>query len=493
MIALPQFPWLTLLIGLPLAGALACLLLRRSGNACRWLALLTTLATLAVAGALFAACGNGQEGWLLREDADWIPRLGVRYSLALDGLSLLLVALTALLHALAVLLAWPEERRVPFFMALLLLLESGLMGVFLAVDLVLFYLFWEIMLLPLLFLLAIWGEAGGRRAALKFFLYTLAGSLAMLAAIIALYLLHGEQSGSYTFALADLAQTRLTLTQEYLLFGGFLLAFAIKAPLVPFHTWLTDAFSESPANGALDLTGLLIKTGLYGMVRFALPLFPNAAAACLPLLAGVALFGLFYAAWCAYHADNLKRLLAYSSISHLGLVVVGLAAWQATAWQGSLLLLVTHGVTGGALFALAAMLRRRTGTLSLAELGGLWGAAPRLSALFLFFALASLGLPGLANFSGEILVLVGTFLARPLWALLALPGLVFAAAYLLRLVQGVLWGPRPAGAAAVADLTAREWLILVPLALLTLWLGLCPAPFLAPLVPPVQAVLGGLP
>ena len=490
---LPQFPWLSTLIGLPLIGALLCLLQRRNSTECRWLALTTTLATLAISIWLFCAGADSGERWLLREDAAWIPRFGIRYTLALDGISLLLVGLTALLHCVAVLTAWPEQRRVPLFMALLLILESGLMGVFLAVDLVLFYLFWEVMLLPMVFLIGIWGEEGRRQAAVKFFLYTLAGSLAMLVAMLALFLLHGEQSGSYSFALADLMQTRLTLTQEYLLFAGFMLAFVIKAPLVPFHTWLPDAFSESPACGAVDVTGLLLKTGIYGMLRFALPLFPNAAQRALPLLAAAALFGLFYAAWCAYRQDDLKRLLAYSSISHLGLVVLGLAAWNATAWQGSVLLMVTHGLVTGALFALVAMLRSRTGVRDLSELGGLWGAVPCLSACFLLFALASLGLPGLANFVGEILVLLGTFRAQPLWALLALPGLVFAAAYLLRLVQGTLWGPAPADRPALADLSGREWLILAPLALLTIFIGVHPAPLLKPLAGAVAAILGGVP
>jgi NADH-quinone oxidoreductase subunit M len=490
---LPHFPWLTALIGLPLVGALLCLLHRRNSEECRWLALATALATLGIALWLFAVHGGSGERWLLREDVTWIPRFGIRYTLAMDGISLLLVGLTAFLQMIAVLVAWPEQRRVPLFMALLLILESGLMGVFLAVDLMLFYLFWEVMLLPMVFLIGLWGEAQGRAAAVKLFLYTLAGSLAMLIAMIALFLLHGEQSGSYSFALADLMQTRLTLTQEYLLFGGFMLAFAIKAPLVPFHTWLPDALSESPACGAVDLTGLLLKTGIYGMIRFALPLFPNAAQAALPLLAVLALAGLFHAAWSAYRQDDLKRLLAYSSISHLGLVVLGLAAWNATAWQGSILLMVTHGIVTGALLAIVAMVRSRTGSRDLTELGGLWGTAPCLSAGFLLFALASLGLPGLANFVGEILVLLGTFRVQPLWALLALPGLVMAAAYLLRLVQGVLWGVAPSAQPAMADLTGREWLVLAPLAVLTVMIGLYPAPLLAPLAGAVQAILGGAP
>ena len=489
---LPQFPWLTLLIGLPLAGALLCVLQRGSDAECRWLALATALATLTITVWLFVCSGQGGSGWLLHEDVAWITRFGIRYTLGMDGISLLLVLLTTFLQVIAILISWPVQKHVPLFFALLLILEAGLIGVFLALDLVLFYLFWETMLLPLFFLIGIWGHERRRYAAVKFFLYTLAGSLLMLVAMIALYLLHGEQSGSYSFALDSLCQTRLTTLQEYLLYGGFMLAFAIKAPLVPFHTWLPDAHTEAPLAGSVDLAGLLLKTGVYGMIRVAFPLFPEATRASLPLLAFLALSGMLYAAWVAYHQDDIKRIIAYSSISHLGLVILGLASASAVAWQGSLLLMLTHGVTTGALFIMTSVIRQRTGTRSLARLGGLWSRTPCLAAFFLFFSLASLGLPGLANFSGEILVLLGTFQNQPLWAVFALSGMVFAAAFMLRMVQGVLWGT-PATQAAADDLTVREWLVLVPLALLVIGFGLYPAPYLAPLAAPVQAVLGGLP
>ncbi len=492
MAILPHIPWLTLLICLPLTGAMLCMLADERERTSHWLALATTAIIFVITIGLFISYGAGGAGWLLHEDAIWIDRYGIRYSLGMDGISLLLVLLTAFLHLIAVLASWPIERHAPRFLGLLLLLETGLMGIFLAIDLVLFYVFWEVMLIPMFLMIGIWGGEQRRQAALKFFLYALAGSLAMLVALIALYLLHGEQTGSYTFALAELMKTRLTLPQEILLFSGFMLAFAIKTPLVPFHTWLPDAHAESPASGAVDLTGLLLKTGVFGMIRIAFPLFPAATRFALPLLGILALTGLFHAAWGAYRQNDIKRLFAYSSISHVGLILLGLAAWQITAWEGSILLMLTNAIATGALFVLIAMIRQRTGTCQIDELSGLWGQAPNLSALFLLFALASLGLPGLANFAGEILVLIGTFQTHPVWASLAVVAVVFAAAYILRLVQGVIWGPI-SGTRITYDLTPREWLILVPMAILVIWLGLYPAPFLTPLHEPVQLLLGGSP
>ena len=492
--SLPQFPWLTLLVLLPLAGALLCLLHgNKRHTECRWLALVTSLAVFAVTVFLFVCHGQCDGRWLLYEDVAWIERYGIRYVLAMDGIALLMVLLTAFMQIAAVLLAWRVERHVANFFALLLLLEAGLMGIFLAYDLVLFYLFWEVALIPMFFLISVWGGANRRQAALKFFLYTLVGSLCMLVAMIALYQIHGAQSGVYTFVISELMQTQLTAAQEGWLFAGFMAAFIVKSPLVPFHTWLTDALTEAPAAGSLDLTGLLLKTGIYGLIRVAFPLFPNATANFLPILGVLALVGLFHAAWSAYHQDDIKRLLAYSSISHLGLVVLGLAAWQFTAWEGSILLMVTHGITTGALFVLVALIRERTGTRSMQELGGLWGQTPCLAFMFLLFSLASLGLPGLANFAGEILVLLGTFQEHPIWAVVALLGVVFAAAYMLRLVQGVIWGP-PRVERTLPDLTAREWLILLPMAIMVVWLGIYPAPFLEPLHGTVEIMLaGGLP
>ena len=490
MTGLPQFPWMSLLIMLPLGGALLCLLHGRRPADCRGLALATALATFGIALYLFVCHGQGSERWLLYEDVSWIPAYGIRYVLAMDGIALLMVLLTTFMQIPAILLAWRIERHVGSFFALLLLMQSGLLGIFLAYDLVLFYLFWEVALIPMFFLISVWGGEQRRRAALKFFLYTLVGSLCMLVAIIALFQINAAQTGSYTFVIGELLATRLTPVQEGWLFAGFLAAFIVKSPLVPFHTWLTDALSESPAAGSLDLTGLLLKTGIYGLIRIAFPLFPDATAGFLPVLGILALVGLFHAAWCAYHQDDIKRLLAYSSISHLGLVALGLAAWQLTAWEGSILLMVTHGITTGALFVLVALIHERTGTRSMQELGGLWGQAPCLAAMLLLFSLASLGLPGLANFVGEILVLLGTFQEHPVWAVVALLGVVFAAAYMLRLVQRTVWG-MPGTERKMPDLTLREWTMLLPMAIMVVWLGLYPAPFLAPLQTAVASLLGG--
>lgn len=489
---LTDFPWLSTLIFLPLAAAGLCLLLRHHPRVSRWLALVVTGTVMLVTIGLFVVA-DGRGGWLLYEDYPWIAPFGVRYTLGLDGISLLLVLLTGFTQLLAILVSWRRKYQVAIFFAMLLFMEAGIMGVFLALDLFLFYLFWEVMLIPMFFLIGVWGHGQRVYAAVKFFLFTMAGSLLMLLAIIALYLLHGQQTGDYTFALAALQRTAVPATLEPWLFAAFLLAFAVKVPLVPLHTWLPDAHTEAPTAGSLDLAGLLLKTGLYGLIRIAFPLFPEMTQAVLPLLAVVALVGIFYGAWIAYAQTDAKRLIAYSSVSHVGFMVLGLCAWDSLAMEGSLLQMFNHGVTTGALFIMVGMIQHRAETREIGHLGGMWGKMPVLSAFFLFFCLASLGLPGLNNFAGEILILLGTFRVNPWWGALALAGVVLAAAYTLRLVQGVIWGPaEPVKEMALwYDLERREILILAPLAVLVLWLGLYPEPFLAPLREPVQRLLEG--
>lgn len=486
-----NFPYLSLLILLPLAGAVLCLLLRRSDAACRSIALITALVVFGVTLRLFLLHGGSHSGWLLREDATWIAAFGIRYTLEMDGLSLLLLLLTGFLQVAAVLVSWPVQRHVPFFFALLLLMESGITGVFIATDLFLFYVFWEVMLVPMFFLIGVWGHEHRLYAAIKFFLFTLAGSLVMLVALLSLYLLHGEQTGIYTFALAALAQTGIGTSQGWWLYGAFLLAFAIKIPLFPFHTWLPDAHTEAPVAGSVDLAGLLLKTGVFGLVRIGFTLFPLQAKQSLPLLATLALIGFYHAAWVAYRQFDIKRLIAYSSVSHLGLVILGLASGNALASQGSLLLMLCHGITTGALFVMVSMIQERAGTRQLDQLGGLWSRAPVLGAFFLLFSLSSLGLPGLANFSGEILILLGTFRSHPLWGALGMAGVVFSAAYMLRMVQGVLWGTAQPGR-PWRDLDWREWLLLAPLALTVILLGLWPQPFLLALESPARVLVAGL-
>jgi NADH-quinone oxidoreductase subunit M len=284
--------------------------------------------------------------------------------------------------------------------------------------------------------------------------------------------------------------TELPPGLSWWLFGAFFAAFAVKVPLFPLHTWLPDAHTEAPTAGSIILAGVLLKTGVYGLLRFGFPLFPEPAHTCLPMLGALGLIGIFYAAWIAYAQNDAKRLIAYSSVAHMGFVILGIAAWRTTAVEGSLLQMVNHGITTGALFALIGMIDTRAHTREISKLGGLWAKTPVLSAFFLFFALASLGLPGLNNFAGEILILIGTFTAHPAWAILGLVGVLFAAIYMLRLVQGVLWG-QPPSSQDWADISWRETIILVPLALLVLWLGLYPHPFLEALRDPVQRLLLG--
>lgn len=485
-----QIPFLNLLLWLPLIGTLLCLIWRKSPNACRWLALGTTTLVLVISVGMIFPLNLHSSGWLLFEDYRWIDAYGIRYTLGLDGISLLLILLTAFLQVVAVLISWDMRHHPALFFALVLVLETGIIGVFLALDLVLFYLFWELMLIPMFFLIGVWGHERRVYAAVKFFFFTLAGSLLLLLAMISLYLLHGEQTGNYTFALAALKQTQLSFAQEMLFYICFMTAFVVKVPLFPFHTWLPDAHTEAPAAGSVDLAGLLLKTGVYGMIRFAFPLFPLAAEKSLPVLAVLALIGLFYAAWVAYLQFDIKRIVAYSSISHLGFVILGLAAWTQTSWEGSVLLMINHGVTTGALFVMIAMIRQRTGTREVDKLGGLWKTQPNLSAFFLLFCFASLGLPGLANFAGEFLILVGVFKVHPVWGAVGVGGVLFAAAYMLRLVQETIWGPccEPFDR---KDLDKREWLILIPLAALVIWLGCYPLPALEPLREPVRMLLQG--
>jgi NADH-quinone oxidoreductase subunit M len=377
------------------------------------------------------------------------------------------------------LVSWREERPAAFF-ALLLLSATGIVGVFLALDLILFYVCWEVMLIPLFFLIGIWGGERRVETAVKFFLFSLSGSLLMLLAIIGLYVLHGQQTGNFTFALTALLNTEVPAGLAPWLYSAFLLAFLIKMPMIPLHRWQPDAYTTAPLAGTLLLAGVLAKTGVFGLVRFAFPLFPDQAAASLPLLAILALLGILYAGWIAFAQKDLKRLVAYSSVAHLGFIVLGLTSWHPTAVSGSLLQMVNHGLTTSALFILIAIYENRTGSRQLEDLGGLWGRLPVVSALFLLFAMATMGIPGLNNFTGEILILLGVFSVHPLWGSFALAGLILAVAYVLRMVQGVIWGPADS-AGLLPDLSLREGLVLVPLVILVLWLGLYPETFLEPL------------
>jgi NADH-quinone oxidoreductase subunit M len=489
-----QFPILSVIIFLPLFGSFCVLAVRRCPELARRLALGFALADLALVILLFFWGWNWQVGptgaWLLSEDASWLPSLGARYSLGLDGVSLMLILLTAVLTVLSVLISWQAvTQRVASFHFFLLFIETGILGVFLAADLFLFYLFWEIQLLPMFFLVGVWGHEDRLRAAIKFIIFTLAGSLLMLVALIGLYLLHGQATGNYTFIIAQLLHTPLARTTEIWLFVAFMLAFGIKIPLVPVHTWLPDAHTEAPTAGSVILAGLLLKTGTYAVFRIAFPLFPAATATAAPWLLALGLAGLFYASWIALAQQDLKRLVAYSSIGHMGVVIIGLAVWSAVTLNGALLQMINHGITTSALFILVGMLDERTHSRAFADLGGVWTRMPVYSGFLLFFAMSALGLPGLNNFVGELLVLVGAFQTWPVVTVLGFAALALGLVYVVRLVQDTIFVTPRKDYEELWDITPREGLVLGVLALAVLFLGLHPGPVLDLFAAPVQALL----
>ncbi|MBI2354381.1 MAG: NADH-quinone oxidoreductase subunit M [Deltaproteobacteria bacterium] len=487
------------MVFLPLAGCLLLLPAWRHPAAARPIALGVALLELALTGWLYsswrglAVAQTGLPGFFLLEDLPWIEAFGIRYTLGLDGISLLMVMLTAFSFCVALAVSWRAVgKRVGLFLALLLAMESGIMGVFLALDLALFYLFWEVMLIPMFFLIGVWGHGRRIYSTIKFFLFTMAGSLLMLLAIIALHLIYAQQTGIATFALHELLKTRLPAGTQLWLFAAFFLAFAIKFPLFPLHTWLPDAHTDAPTAGSVILAGLLLKTGSYGLIRFGYPLFPEAAQQLTPLFYTLALIGIGYASLVAFAQEDMKRLIAYSSIGHMGYVAIGIAAWQPVALTGSIIQMANHGVTTGALFAMVGMLDERAHTREIASFGGLWGKVPLWSFFFLFFSLASVGLPGLNNFVGEFLVLAGTMKKAPLVAGLAFLGIVLTLIYMVRLVQEVCF-QEDRQPLSLVDLDLRELSLLAAVALLVVWMGVHPGPLLDLIHAPVQLLSGGVP
>ena len=388
---------------------------RRNSALSRWLSLACLAIDLVLIVALWAAnygaavTLNGT--WLAQIDWPWIPQLGIRLHLGLDGLSLLLILLTLGLGVMSVIASWAEiTERVGFFHFNLMLTLAGVIGVFLALDLFLFFFFfWELMLVPMYFLIAVWGHERRIYAAIKFFLFTQGGGLLMFAAIVALALINYRQTGTLTFDYFALAKTQLVSTTQMWFMLGFFIAFAVKLPVVPFHMWLADAHTEAPTAGSVILAGLLLKTGAYGLLRFAVPLFPAASSTFAPVAMTLGVIGILYGAMLAFAQDDMKRLVAYTSISHLGFVLLGIYAGNALALQGAIVQMLAHGLSTGALFILVGALQERLHTRDMLQLGGLWSTAPRIGAIGLFFAIASLGLPGLGNFVGEFLVLLGTY------------------------------------------------------------------------------------
>ncbi|MGH7394104.1 MAG: complex I subunit 4 family protein [Candidatus Methylomirabilales bacterium] len=489
---MPDLPLLSFLIFLPVAGAALLLLLPRERlSLLRGLAVAVTAADFLLALRLYARFDPAEAGMQFVEEAAWIPRLGIQYLLGVDGISLPLILLTAFLGVVvaAASLPWIQARVKEYYICLLLL-QTGMLGVFVALDLILFYVFWEAMLIPMYFLIGVWGGPRRIYATIKFFLFTMAGSVLMLLAIFALYFTGREALPGPTFALPELLGVVLPPGEQTWLFLAFALAFAIKVPMVPFHTWLPDAHVEAPTGGSVILAGVLLKMGTYGFLRFALPLFPDATRAFLPLVAWLAIAGILYGALVALAQADVKSLVAYSSVSHLGFVMLGIFALNVQAVSGALLQMVNHGLSTGALFLLVGMLYERRHTRMLADFGGLFRVIPVYGGVLLVIALSSIGLPGLNGFVGEFLILAGTFRFRPLYGVLGAAGIVLGAWYMLWMVQQVLFGPvRHEANRNLRDLTLAERCVLAPILLLVIWIGVYPAPLLSRSEASVKALL----
>jgi NADH-quinone oxidoreductase subunit M len=490
-------PLLTLSIGVPVAGAaLLAFVQNRDGamdRAIRWLTLGVSLVTFVVTLLLWAGfdAGAAAPAFQFVERTPWIPAFGIDYYLGIDGISLLLIVLTSFLTPIALLSSWESvQKKVKEFSVFMLLLEAAMIGVFCALDLFLFYVFWDFMLIPMYFLIGVWGYERRIYAAIKFILFTMAGSVLMLVAIIGLAWLHQSANGVYSFDLLRLYELEIPRTTQSWFFLAFAVAFAIKVPLFPFHTWLPDAHVEAPTPGSVILAGVLLKMGTYGLVRFAFPLFPEAALYFAPLLAMLAVIAIVYGALVSMVQPDLKKLVAYSSVSHMGFVVLGIAAMNVQGLEGAVFQMLAHGVSTGALFCLVGMLSDRRHTRLISEFGGLKTAMPRLAAAFLVITLASIGLPGLNGFVGEFLVMLGAFRWDPRFVVVAGLGVILSAVYMLWMYQRVYYGEvTHEENRTLPDLSTREWAIVAPLCVMAVVMGVVPNLFLRPMEPAVTRIV----
>lgn len=481
-------PWLILI---PFIGGLLCWLAERFGSTLpRWIALLSMVLLLGLGLWLWgtgdfarAPAPGAEQAWAVEFKVRWIERFGINVHLALDGLSVLMITLTGLLGVLSVLCSWNEiQKHVGFFHLNLMWILGGVVGVFLALDLFLFFFFWEMMLVPMYFLIALWGHSGSEgktriTAATKFFIYTQASGLVMLAAIVGLVLVNYNATGVLTFNYADLLKTPLSHTTEYVLMLGFFIAFAVKFPVVPLHSWLPDAHAQAPTAGSVDLAGILLKTAAYGLLRFALPLFPNASAEFAPIAMWLGVFAILYGALLSFAQTDIKRLVAYSSVSHMGFVLIAIYSGSQLAMQGAVVQMVAHGLSAAALFILCGQLYERLHTRDMRQMGGIWARLPYLPAISLFFAAAALGLPGTGNFVGEFLILTGSFQGFPWVASIAASGLVFGSVYSLIMIHRAYFGPAKDDHPLMA-MKSRELVMVLGLAVLLILLGVYPQPVL---------------
>jgi len=435
---------------------------------------------------------SGNSGWWIDYRMNWIPTFGISLHLAIDGLSMLLLALTFFLGLVSVLISWKEiHEKTGFFHFNILMILAGISGVFLSMDLFLFYFFWELMLVPMYFLISIWGHENRIYASYKFFIYTQASGLLMFLSILALYFIHGRSTGIYTFDYQQLLGTSMSASVAYILMLGFLAAFLVKLPVVPLHNWLPDAHTEAPTAGSVILAGLLLKTGAYGLLRFVLPLFPGASVSFAPIGMLLGVIGILYGAKLAFSQTDLKRLVAYTSVSHMGFVILGVYAFNEIAFQGVIMQIIAHAISTGALFILVGQLYERVHTRDITKMGGLWKKIPVMGALGLIFSMASLGLPGLGNFIAEFFILTGTFKASILMTSLASAGLVAATIYALRIVQKVFLGKENTEW-NIHDLSIREKFISGSLAIIIVYLGLFPQKIIDTVKPVVPKTLNSI-
>ncbi len=482
---------LSVLLILPLAGSAACLIVREEQS--RHVAMFTSVVAFLVSLPLFWTFRSGTAAIQNYVSVPWIEAWGIGYTVGMDGISLLMVLLTTFITPLAILGSYTYiQQKQRAYYSMLLLLLAAMIGVFVSLDLFLFFLFWEIMLIPMYFLIGVWGGKRKIYAAVKFFLFTAIGSLLMLVAIVVIVSLYYRQFGVITFAYNDLVQLPIARDLQFVLFGAFALAFAIKVPLFPFHTWLPDAHVEAPTAGSVILAGVLLKMGTYGFLRFAMPFFSHAAtsSAVVGTILVLSLIGITYGAWVAAVQPDAKKLVAYTSIAHLGFVMMGLFSLTTLGIQGGILQMVNHGISTGALFLLIGMLYERRHTRLIADFGGVAKVMPVFAAAFLLVALSSIGLPGTNGFIGEFLILIGTFQKYPVAAFIAATGVIFAAAYMLPMVQRMLYGEVDKEEnRALTDIGTRERLVLAPALIMIVLIGVYPQPFLSRTAASVDALI----
>ncbi len=486
-----HWPILSILVFLPAVAAGLIFIIPWTGDFLpRSLALTAAGVNLVLSFMLFKAFDPSFAEMQFVEHVDWIPDLGASYSLGVDGISLFMVLVTTFMVFLALLSSWGEvEKRAGLFSGFLLLMETGLLGIFLSLDLLLFYVFWEVMLIPMYFLIGLWGGENRRYATVKLIIYTMGASLLMLVAILFLYFLHYAQTGKYTFDIVQLYETSVPPYAVLPMGLAFFVAFAVKSPLLPFHTWLPDAHAEAPVSGAVDVTGLLIKTGAYAFLRFFLPLFPDFSSMYAPVVVTIALIANLYGALLATAQDDLKRLIAYSSVSHVGLIILGIFVLNLQGIEGAILMMVSIALSSGALFIIVGMLHKRGRTKAISQLGGVWRDMPLLAGFFMFFTVASVGIPGLCNFVGEFLIFIGAFRVNVIYGVVATFVVVLTAVYLLWMFWRVMLGPTPERAKTWYDLSLKETVTLAIPAVLVVLIGVYPKVLLNRIEPSAISLL----